>query len=303
MKQEEATVEACLTTHLAGSQAGRVIEKLRAIEATVDPASAGMLAIVLAKLGKNIPNPPALFSFAEPPSQAAILISHLLRRIPDRTNRLAAAGRVMEAADPPWFGVECVRWLYITDKPAKQDRNTLTQQEVVDVRRVLVEHIKAHAADGAPLFDPDLPQEASLLFEWWRAEGRGPVQAHLVGVFAKEPKQVAWFLQSQAPPVWGERDVLPRVGELDANQLKNIKLIIDLDTMAEWIRKHCPGDFDNPQWFPDDTKSLEQRLAEQFMYVYNKWKKEGEPPDAQVQNDDEASDTEPNRDDEDRSAD
>src|SRR5207249_33151 len=144
------------------------------------------------------PNSPALFSFAGPPSQAAILISSLLGRIPAGARRIAAAKRVIEAADPLWFGGECIRWLYVTDKPEKQDSNTLTKQETAEVRRVLVDRIKSRAAAGAPLFNPDLRQEASLLFEWWQAEGRDPVQAHLVGVFTKDPKQVARFLQSQA---------------------------------------------------------------------------------------------------------
>jgi len=295
-RRDAAEVETRLTMHLVGSKARRVIEKLRAIEATVDPTAAETLAIVMAKLGKSIPNPPALFSFTEPSSQAAILISHLLRRIPDRADRIAASKRVMETAQPLWFGAECVRWLYVTDKPEKQDSNTLTKQETAEVRQILVNRIKSHAADGAPLFDPDLPQEHSLLFEWWRAEGRDPVQAHLEGVFTKDPKQVARFLQSQAPLGWSEGAALPRVSELGAGQLKNMKLIIDLDTMAEWIRKHCPGDFDNPKWFPDDAKPLEQRLAEQFMFVYNKWKKDGEPPDAHSNSNDEPSETEPDRD-------
>ena len=127
-----------------------------------------------------------------------------------------------------------------------------------------------------PLFDPGLPQEASLLFEWWRAEGRDPVQAHLVDVFTKDPKQVARFLQSQAPSTWSEGEVRPHVGELAADQLKNIQLLIDLNIMAEWIRNHCPGDFDNPKWYSDDTMPMERRLVEQFMFVFNQWKKHGE---------------------------
>lgn len=74
--------------------------------------------------------------------------------------------------------------------------------------------------------------------------------------------------------------VLPRVGTLDGSQLKNIKLIYDLDALSDLIRKHLPGDFENPQWYPSSDKPIEQRLAEQFMYIYNKWKEEGEPPDA-----------------------
>ncbi|HAN99495.1 MAG TPA: hypothetical protein DCQ98_19650 [Planctomycetaceae bacterium] len=133
----------------------------------------------------------------------------------------------------------------------------------------------------------DVSQEQSLLYEWWRIEGRDPVQEHLASVFAMDSKNIALFLQAMAPRSWGDGDVLPRVGELDGNQLKNIKLIYDLDALAQLIRQHLPGDFENPQWFPDGSKPVEQRLAEQFMFVYNKWNNDGEPSDAGGKSDDE----------------
>lgn len=288
-KQDDASVEASLAAHLTGPKAGRLIEKLRGklrgVEMTVDPTAAEILALSIAKHAKSIPRPPALFSFAEPPAQAAMLISDLLRRISASPKRITVAEQVIRIADPLWFGADCVHWLYVTDKPEKQDSNTLTEQEVEGVRRVLVERIKERAASGAPLFASEMPEEKELLFEWWKAEGRVPVQDYLESVFTKDPEQVARFLQSMAPLAWGTEDVLPHVGQLGASQLKNINLLIDLDIMADWVRKHCSGDFDNPQWFPDDTLPLERRLAEQFMFVYNKWKEEGEPPDTPVEND------------------
>ncbi len=48
--------------------------------------------------------------------------------------------------------------------------------------------------------------------------------------------------------------------------------------VALLIRQHCQGDFENPQWYGAE-KPLEQRLPEQFMFVYKKWKTEGEPSD------------------------
>ncbi len=280
--QDDASVTTWFETHLVGAKCRRIIEKLRSFEDTADPAAAEVLATALAKEGGRFPNPPALFDFAEPPSQAAILIAALLQRIGDRDRRVTVAKRVVEAAQPLWFGGVCVRWMFVTDKPEKQDANALTQQEVEDVRRVLVERIKARAAEGAPLFDPDVPQEDSLLYEWWRAEGRDPVQAHLLSVFAKDSKQVSVFLRSQAPLSQGMLDAIPQPGDIDANQIKGIKLLIDLDELACLIRKNCPGDFDNPRHLHDHDVSVERRLAEQFMFVYNKWKKDGEPPDAQV---------------------
>jgi hypothetical protein len=132
----------------------------------------------------------------QPPGQTAILVSSLLQRISDRTKRIGAAKRVIEAADLLWFGAECLRWLYVTDKPEKQDMNALTKEEMVEVQRVFVERVKVHAAEGAPLFDPDIPQQDPILFEWWRAEGRSPIESHLVDVFTKDPKQVPRFYGS-----------------------------------------------------------------------------------------------------------
>lgn len=275
--QNEAAVMASLKMQLSGRKAGRVIEKLRNVETTVDPKAAGTLAMGIATLGGQLPNPPALFDFAEPPAQAAILISHLLRRLPPE-ERLTAAKRVAAAADPLWFAVECVRWLYVTDNPDKQDSNTLTEAETAEVRRVVVDRIKAGAAAGDILFDPDLHQQKTLLFEWWRTDGRAPVQAYLENLFATEPAQIVRFLHALAPRAWGEGSALPHVAELGRDQLKNIELLIETEKMAALIRQHCRGNFDNPQWYGDD-RPLEQRLPEQFMFVYNKRETDGGRPD------------------------
>jgi len=283
-KQDKALVETWMTTHFTRAKILRIIGKLRSIEATVDPNAAEVLAITIAKLGKNIPNSPALSHVAGTPMMAAILISHLLHRIPEKDRRIDVAKHVIMAVDPLWFGVECIRWLHITDKPEKQESNTLSKQETAEVRQILVNRIKTLSKTGAPLFDPNIRGEASLLFAWWRVEGRDPVQAHLVSVFIKNPKQVASFLQSQTTLAWSAGSMLPHVSDLDTDHLKNIKLIIDLDMLAKFVRNHCSGNFENPQWYSDDTKPLEQRLAEQFMYIYMKWKKDGEPPDAQSEN-------------------
>jgi hypothetical protein len=280
MKEPAAEVGKNLVAYFTGGKAKRVIERMRQHEESTSPEAVASLCVAIAANAKHIPNPPSLLSFAAPVSQAGILISHLIGRLPAGEPRVTLAKQVIEAADPLWFGGEVLRWLHVTDDADKSDSNTLTKDGVKEVGKALVGRIKARAAAGEPLFDVDVSQEQWLLYEWWRIEGREPVQAHLNSVFAKDPKSIALFLQAIAPRAWGEGDVLPRVGGLDGNQLKSIKLIYDLDALAQLIRRHLPGDFANPQWFPDSSTSVEQRLGEQFMFVYNKWRKEGEPPDA-----------------------
>jgi len=254
-----------------------LIERLRSSERDVDQSAAEVLAIAVAKLGDNIPNPSSFFDPAEPPTQAAILISHLLRRIVDRQRRLAIAVRIVDEAQPLWLGAECLRWMKVTDDPEKESSNALSTQELEEVRRALVVRVKAKAAAGAPLFDPANAKESGIIHEWRLAEGRETVQAHLLNVFARDPSQIPLFLQAFTGRAWGMGDLLPRVSDLDATSLKVIQSLIDLDVLAGLIRQHCSGNFDSPEYYHDDAKPLAQRLPEQFMFVYKKWKTQGEP--------------------------
>lgn len=279
---KETVAEVCkdIAAYFTGGKAKRVIERMRQHEESTPPEAVPSLCLAIAANATRIPNPHSLYSFAEPVSQAGMLISHLIRRLSAGQPRVTLAKQVIEAADPLWFGDEVLRWLHVTDDVDKSDSNTLTKEEVKAVGKALVERIKVRAEVGEPLFSVDVSQEQSLLFEWWRVEGREPVQKHLTAVFERDSKNIALFLQAMAPRVWGQEDVLPRVGELDGDQLKNINLIFDLEALAELIRKYLPGDFENSQWFPNSNKPVEQRLAEQFIFVFNKWKKDGEPTDA-----------------------
>ncbi len=267
-KDTEA-VQEWLRKNITNTKAKRVIEKLRIIETSISEIPAEIIALSLAKFGRLLPNPQSMFHFADPPSQAAILISHLLRRIADRTVRISVARQIVGVADPIWFGAECFRWLYTTDKPEGQDKNTLSAAEHADLRKTLVERIKVYAEDGAPLFDIGCQQEDSLLYEWRRAEGREAVQSHLIRVFSSDTSQVAKFLQTQAPMSHTFGQALPHVGEFGLEQLNSIDSIIDVDVLADFVRRSCPGDFANPKFYHEDSTPLEQRLAEQFIVAYN----------------------------------
>lgn len=270
LEGDGASLESRLVPHLRGAKAGRLIEKLRAVEKTVDPMAAESLAVALPRAADTIPNSPSFYAAAEPSAQAAILVSHLLRRIPRSADRVAAGRRALEGAEPLWFGAECLRWMYVTDKPEGQDSNTFSREEVAELRSYFVRRIKCRAEGGFPLFDPHVPQEDGLLHEWVKAEGREAVQAHLVGVFRGSPEQITKFLLSQASTVWSGDSATPQVGELWAGQLENIDLLIDVDVLADLVRKHCTGNFDEPEWRLDEGRDPGERVLEQFMYLVNR---------------------------------
>ncbi len=265
-----ASLESRLVPHLHGAKAGRLIEKLRAVEQTVDPVAANALAVALSRSAETIPSSPGFYAAAEPSAQAAILVSQLLQRIPHYANRIGAGRRVLESAEPLWFGAECLRWMYVTDEPERQDSNTFSREEIAELRSYFVRRIKCRAAEGFPLFDPDVPQEDGLLHEWARAEGREPVQEHLVRVFEADPEQIARFIFALSSRSWSLADGTPQSRELSAGRFENADRLIDVDVLADLVRKHFTGNFDEPEWRIGDDRAPEERLIEQFMYLVSK---------------------------------
>jgi len=270
---KEIEVLSTLESFFTEDKARRVIERLRHRESEINPKAVATLCLALASLASHIPNQPNLFSPGGAPSQTGILISHFINRLPPGADRVELAKRVMTAADPLWFGAECLRWLNVTENADKEDLNTLTKDEVNEVGKALVKRIKIRAEAGNPLFNVDIRQEQALLFEWWRIEGRVPVQKHLTAVFQSDPKYIGLFLQAMASRSWGQGDILPRVGGISKATLENLGLVFDLDDLATVIRENLPGDFANPKSFHDSNTPVEQRLAEQFMFHYNNWNK------------------------------
>lgn len=266
-----------ISSHFSGPQAGRTIDKFRQVEFDVDPLAAETLALAVARSAERLPNRASLYSFAEPPSQAAaILISHLLQTISDRGDRVSAMESIIGTAKPLWFAAECLRWCRVSDDPEKESKNTLTKQEMEGVLQALVQRVKERAECGHPLFDPDVGQEQSLLIAWRQAEGRNPVQAHLVAVFARDSDQVSRFLLSEVPLAWGVEDGRQSVSDVTLQVLENIDFVIDLDVLADWVRRSCPGNFDEPRYEFDEETPVDRRLAEQFMWLYNERKSNGE---------------------------
>jgi hemoglobin-like flavoprotein len=285
-KEPVAAVHKDVAAYFTGGKAKRVIERMRQEEKRMPPDAVPSLCVAIAANAKHIPNPPSLFNFAEPISQAGILISHLIGRLPPGEQRVALTKQVIESADPLWFGSEVLRWLCVTDDADKADSNTLTKEQYEEVGKILVERIKAYANSGQPLFSIDVPQEQSLLFEWQRVDGREPVQAHLSAVFSSDFENITIFLQAITGFSWSLDNGIPHVADLRIEQLEIIKLIYDLDSLASLIQAHIIGDFANPQYYPDSDTPIGQRLAEQFIYAYKILKNDGELRDTGVDTDD-----------------
>ncbi|MFN7396291.1 MAG: P-loop NTPase fold protein, partial [bacterium] len=111
----ESEVLSTIEGFFTSGKARRVIQRMRQREKNTDPHAVPPLCLAVASLAKHLPNPPSLFSFAEAPHQAGMLITNLIKQLPTSATRVDLAKRVIGAADPLWFGDVCLRWLHVTD--------------------------------------------------------------------------------------------------------------------------------------------------------------------------------------------
>lgn len=264
---------------LKSGKSRRLIERLRSVEGTTSPQAAKAFSNAIAGLASLLPNPQSFFNFADPPSQAAILIANLMARVPAGDERVLASKRIMEACNPIWFAAQCFRWLQVPEGPENDRRPILTDQEVEGVGRHLVARIKEYAANGAALFSVDNIQEQELLYTFRRFEGRPASQEHLQSVFSRDTKQISLFLWSMTPRSFGSGDYVPRRSRLDGDQVKNIKFLIDLDVIEDLVRRHMIDSCKLSNDFEELETPTDQRLAERFLAILDDWRKNGEPPD------------------------
>ena len=83
------------------------------------------------------------------------------------------------------------------------------------------------------------------------------------------------FLAAMAPHVWASETFI-RVGTLEADQLESIGRIFDLDDLAALIQKHLVGNSVDPHRLQDQGNPVNRLLAERFISLYNKQKKESD---------------------------
>ena len=278
INQETAQVESYINRDFTAGRAKVLIGKLRSLEGSIDPISARSICLAIAKNAQLLPNPNVFMPVGEPPTQAGILISHLIRRISSPDERLMLAKEVIQVANPLWFGSECLRWLYVTDDEEKSSQNTLDGIQILDVTHSLIMRIKEASAAGDPLFDPNIPQETHLLHEWNRAEGREPVQAHLLALFNRDPEQIPRFLMAMGSRSWSMLDGKRLAPEIQQDHFKQIESLISIDALVHQLQSHYRGNLGEPQAHPDPSSPNDLRLVQQILYFHLARSKETENP-------------------------
>lgn len=202
----------------------RAVTKLRQREDSVDPSAARKIALAIARNAFLLPREQGMFVLGGTFTQAAILVAHLVRRLP-LEDRSAMAGEILLSAEPLPFAAECFRWMrHSEDQP--DEKRCIPADEEASLGRMLAGRILAVASE-LPLykrFGEDAPR---LYWIWQEFRGREEVREAITRWLAGEPDGVDQFLDNFVGRAWGLETGVSQRAELRRDQYNVIAELVD----------------------------------------------------------------------------
>lgn len=248
-----------------GRNAETFVYKLRSKEKQLSPEISYKLALALAQAGHIFPNPEALFSFMNPFSQTAILISRLLENITDTQIRFDLAKELMIQANPIEFALECFRWIR-SYQDTKEEERLLDKDDESQICEMLVSRIKELAKEK-PLYIQN-PKNAPFLLYVWATYGlSSEVNEYIKTTFNLNSNNVIEFLKTYVPTAWAMNSGLPHKSDFSREQYNSIVQVMDAETIFEYLKEIYGSEIEKPQYRAVE-RDFERKIANQFAYIH-----------------------------------
>jgi KAP family P-loop domain len=254
----------------------QLITKLREREEHIDPAIARILALALARNGALARKERGLL-FATTDMQAAILISHLLKRVLAGQEREQLAMEVIQCAEPLTFAFECTKWIRHTADRPEADRIVSADCEE-DFKKALSDRIQDRA-NQEPLYLSFGSGTYALYWLWNDVVGGTAVGDHLKARFTQNPNEVDIFLDTFVGEAWGLETGLPHKSDFTRDSYNVIAQWLDPEVIISNLRTRYGDEIDTAQYHYGDEVPIARRIALQFAFIHRNVVAEGAQAD------------------------
>jgi hypothetical protein len=246
----------------------RVVEKLRALEATFDSTTERAVAHALSRTSDRLPDPPGSGpNVASPFVQAAMHIANALIQF-ESGEREPLLRRIITTSPVLPFASEVLRWSRVRsgDQVAPEAR-PLTADQITSLEGVLAARI-AETSEEAPLFVSTPRYAPSLYYEWGRGAGTTVVEEYLREVCSGNAANCIALIRAFMPTAWDLLTGLPIGTELDAHTYSSIADLGVVDALLDTFAAAFPSTA--AAELPADLAGLnaDERTALRFVYIH-----------------------------------
>jgi predicted KAP-like P-loop ATPase len=242
----------------------KLIEVLRERADAVEPPVALPLALAIAMNGDLLPQERGPFVLGGTFTQAGILISQLMRQIPDNERQAGVEG-VVRSAEPLTFAMECVRWLtHSTDR--REEYRVLPDEADEFIYALFADRVRL-ANVNQPLFQQFGRDAPGLYWHLQKVHGRADIESQLHGVFNAKPELLDQFLDTYVGEGWGIESGLPTRSDLRRNVYDEVVSIISPEYVVSNLRARYGPEIEQPQYRIEGS-AVARRIAHQFAYIH-----------------------------------
>ncbi|HHO0165691.1 TPA: P-loop NTPase fold protein [Klebsiella quasipneumoniae] len=244
----------------------RAISRLRQLVDSLTPTQAISLITALTMNGDFLPRERGMMILADTQAKAAMLISELLRQIPDKQSRQIEAERAIQLATPISFAMECIRWISHYDGKSEEKR-VLSDDGELSLKVILTARIE-DADNLSPIFVSYSKDASSLYWCWIDGTSETHVQKKIISHFDKDPELLDVFLACYVGEAWGMESGLPRPADFRRDQYNAVCSIVPAEYIASNLKLRYGEELEHPESYPSENMLQARRVAHQFMNVH-----------------------------------
>lgn len=249
---------------------GVLIGKLRIVEDELPPETAGILALVVANIGKELPydHPLDRFFGLASYAQASALIRHLLHRVPDQSARESLATDIAKEIDPLPFAYDYLSWLRKMKRSQYSDEMvSVISEECEDrIRKIVVTRI-ADLAEQDPI-ERTYPLDAQQFYNLWASVDKENLQQYLKKRLVAHFGEAAEFI-SAANGV-NPNSSTTRDWREDAGWFGFICDLVEPSELIAMLRETYPSlESAEYQFIESQPMNAKERAARWFQRLYN----------------------------------
>jgi hypothetical protein len=263
-----ADVDETLKGFSARSAMPQLIRKLRNRENDVEAAAARSLALGVARNGMLVPRERAMLISDWTFRQAAVLVAHLVRRVPAGEARETLADMVIKEVLPLPFGLECLRWMRHDEKEPEEEWLISSAGEE-RTAAAMAHRIRAEAFNS-PLYQKFGKDAPWLYWLWNKQDGGHAVADHLRARFEEHPNEVDSFLDTFVGEAWGMESGLPHPADFRRESYDAVAMLIDPGFLLSNLKQRYGVELDAPEFHHDPETLLSRRIAHQFAFMHLK---------------------------------